>query len=169
MRDLSYLVAAAVNDVPALLVLLVGLVLAGNARRRLPRPARLLLLSGLGVLLGVALLGLTWAMLLPRVIDGSRDFSQVQLMTMASGLLQALAYPIGLALLVAAALAGRRATEGAPAGPWHGWPPAGDPPAPEAPEAPGVADGDGGTGGRREPAQWGGHSRPDGPGPAARA
>ncbi|MEU4777927.1 hypothetical protein [Micromonospora sp. NPDC023633] len=174
MRELGYVATVTAFQAPTALVLLVGLVLAATAGRRLPRKPRLLALSGLSVLLVNAVLSVAWTLLLPRAFDFDWGRSNFQLMNLAYGGLQALTYPIGTGLLIAAVLAGRRAG-GAEAGPFGGRPLAGGAPVPAtapvptgqpvptAPPAPPTGPGWTAEGGADVPAQWGGRSRPDAP------
>ncbi|MGC4791120.1 hypothetical protein ACLQ22_25225 [Micromonospora sp. DT178] len=168
MRELGYMATAVVFEAPTVLVLLAGLVLAATAGRRLPRKPRLLALSGLGVLLACALLNVAWSLLLPRAFSFDWGYSNFQLMNLAYGGVQALAYPIGTGLLIAAVLVGRRAG-GAEAGPFGARPLAdGGPvpttaPAPAAQPAPPTGPGWTAAGDADVPAQWGGRSRPDAP------
>ncbi|MEH0971077.1 hypothetical protein V6U77_08045 [Micromonospora sp. CPCC 205546] len=157
MREFEYLATTAAFQAPTVLVLLVGLVLTTTAGQRLPRRSRLLALSGLGVLLVNQLLGTAWTLLLPRLFSSDFGRSNFQLLNLAHGGVLALAYPIGLGLLIAALLVGRR-PGGAEAGPFgggapvsNGWP---APPTDPARDA---------TGGAHVPAQWGGRSGPDAP------
>ena len=156
MLEFEYVATTAAFQAPTVLVLLVGLVLAATAGRRLPRKPRLLALSGLGVLLVGTVLGVAWTLLLPRLFDSGWGRSNFQLLNLAYGGVLALAYPLGTGLLIAAVLAGRRAG-GAEAGPFGGVPLAGGVPVP--PTGPGwnVA------GGADVPGQWDGRSRPDAP------
>ncbi|MEU7994902.1 hypothetical protein AB0B83_06130 [Micromonospora sp. NPDC049060] len=168
MREFGYLATAVVFEAPTVLVLLVGLVLTATAGGRLPRKPRLLALSGLGVLLVSALLSVAWTLLLPRAFSFDWGYSNFRLMNLAYGGVQALAYPIGTGLLIAAVLVGRRAG-GAAAGPFGGRPLAGGGPVPTTapvPAAQPVPPTDPGwtvEGGADVPAQWGGRSRPDAP------
>ncbi|MFV2111996.1 hypothetical protein ACFHW0_06585 [Micromonospora sp. LOL_025] len=168
MRELGYVATAVVFEAPTVLVLLAGLVLAATAGQRLPRKPRLLALSGLGVLLFSALLNMAWSLLLPRAFSFDWGYSNFRLMNLAYGGVQALAYPIGTGLLIAAVLVGRRAG-GAEAGPFGGRPLADDgpvpttAPAPAAQPAPPTGPGWTVEGGADVPAQWGGRSRPDAP------
>ncbi|SCG14457.1 hypothetical protein GA0070610_0661 [Micromonospora echinofusca] len=184
MRELGYVATVAAFQTPTALVLLVGLVLAATAGRRLPRKPRLLAMSGLTVLLVNAVLSVAWTLLLPRAFDFDWGRSNFQLMNMAYGGLQSLTYPIGTGLLIAAVLAGRRA-RGAEAGPFGdgGRMPAGQPvpgaqpvppagaqpvppagqPVPGAQPVPPAGAGWDAAGGADVPAQWDGRSRPDAP------
>ncbi|SCL66552.1 hypothetical protein GA0070606_4353 [Micromonospora citrea] len=173
MRDLGYVATVGAVQVPTVLVLLVGLVLTATAGRRLPRRPRLLALFGLGVLLVTSVLNLAWVVLLPRLIHADFGWSEFQAVSTTYSGVVALAYPVGTGLLIAAVLAGRRAT-GATAGPSGGWPPgppapplAGPPAPPAGPPVPSpagwAADAPAGP-----PAQWGGRTRPDGADEAAR-
>ncbi|MGN9766306.1 hypothetical protein ACTMS2_14225 [Micromonospora sp. SD12] len=163
MREFGYLATMAAFETPTVLVLLVGLVLAATAGQRLPRKPRMLALSGLTVLLVSALLGAAWTLLLPRVFGSDWGRSNFQLLNLAHGGVQALAYPLGTGLLVAAVLAGRRA-RGAEAGPFGDGQrtPAGQP-VPAAQPVPQAGAGWDAAGGADVPAQWDGRSRPDAP------
>ncbi|MFI7645834.1 hypothetical protein ACIBTZ_07085 [Micromonospora sp. NPDC049460] len=180
---LGHLATTLATQAPTVLVLLVGLVLTVTAGRRLPRLPRLLALFGLGVLLVSSALTLAWVLLAPRLIDGTfgssdgEDFGWIgysdgedfgwrefQLVNTAYSVVMAVAYPLGLGLVIAAVLAGRRAT-GPAAAPSGGWPPAGPAPTPgpaptvagqPAPGWPTAAPG-------HAPTQWDGLTRPDAP------
>ncbi|MER7335140.1 MULTISPECIES: hypothetical protein [unclassified Micromonospora] len=169
---LGHLATTLATQAPTVLVLLVGLVLTATAGRRLPRRPRLLALFGLGVLLVSSALTLAWVLLAPRLIDGyfgysdGEDFGwrEFQLVNTAYSVVMAVAYPLGLGLVIAAVLAGRQAT-GPAAAPSGGWPPAGPAPTPgPTPTAAGqpapvwTAAGPG-----QPPTRWDGRSRPDAP------
>ncbi|WP_319460792.1 hypothetical protein [Micromonospora sp. RTP1Z1] len=141
MRFLGYSGWQLLAQLPTLLVLATGLVLA-LVNRRLPRGPRGLLFAGTAVLLLGALLNLAWVLALPHLVAGGWSAVQASRLTLVIGPLGALLHPAGLGLLVAAVLAGRRATA-APATPWSGWQPGAGDPAPQ---------------------QWGG---PDVPAPAS--
>ncbi|MER6756382.1 hypothetical protein AB0I85_00175 [Micromonospora echinofusca] len=158
MREFGYLATMAAFETPTVVVLLVGLVLVATAGQRLPRRPRMLALSGLAVLLVGALLGAAWTLLLPRVFGSDWGRSNFQLLNLAHGGVQALAYPLGTGLLVAAVLAGRRA-RGAEAGPFGD----GGQPVPAAQPVPQAGVGWDAVGGADVPAQWDGRSRPDAP------
>lgn len=165
MRDFGYVATVTAVEAPTVLVLLVGIVLTATAGRRLPRRPRLLALSGLGVLLVTSALSLAWIVLMPRMFTADWGRSNFQLVNTAYGVVQGLAYPLGLGLVIAAALTGRRAGDAQP-GPWGGWPPGGPAPAPTGQPAPTpgwTADASAAPG---APGQWGGRSRPDGTGGA---
>ena len=123
MRFLSYSGWQLLTQLPTLLVLAAGLVLA-VVNRRLPRGPRGLLLAGTAVLLLGGSLNLGWMLALPRlVVDGWGAARMIQL-SMVMGPLLALLHSAGLGLIVTAALTGRR-TAGpvAPATPSDGWQP----------------------------------------------
>jgi hypothetical protein len=106
-------------QVPNLLVLVAGLVLA-LANRRLPRGARRLLFGGLAVLLLALASNLAWMLAVPHLITGGSDINQLGLLLSP---FLVLLHPIGLALVLAAAVAGRRAAgPDAPPPHWTGWP-----------------------------------------------
>ncbi|SBT46762.1 hypothetical protein GA0070611_3496 [Micromonospora auratinigra] len=134
MRFLGYSGWQLFLQVPYLLVLVTGLVLA-LTNRRLPRGARRLLVSGVAVLLVGAVLNLVWVLALPHVYSqgwGGLRLSQLNLLVVP---LQLVLHPAGMALVVAAAFAGRRAAGPADPPPhWSGWPaPAGSPVIPPQP------------------------------------
>ncbi|MGW4500002.1 hypothetical protein ACWENR_15495 [Micromonospora sp. NPDC004336] len=166
MRDLEYVATAGAVQVPTVLVLLVGLVLTATAGRRLPRRPRLLALFGMGVLLVTSVLNLAWVVLLPQLVRADFGWSEFQAVSLAYNGLLALTYPVGTGLLIAAVLAGRRAT-GAAAGPSGGWSPG--PPAPPHPGQPTPPAGWAAEAPAEPPAQWGGRSRPDGADEVARS
>ncbi|MEV5763749.1 hypothetical protein AB0L34_04130 [Micromonospora sp. NPDC052213] len=169
---LGHLATTLATQAPTMLVLLVGLVLTVAAGRRLPRRPRLLALFGLGVLLVSSVLTLAWILLAPGLIDGSFGYSdgadfgwrEFQVVNTAYSVVMAVAYPLGLGLVIAAVLAGRRAT-GTAAAPSGGWPPAGPAPTPgPAPTAAGQpAPGWPTAVPGHAPTQWDGLTRPDAP------
>ncbi|WP_446216674.1 hypothetical protein [Micromonospora sp. IBHARD004] len=128
MRFLGYSGLQLLTQLPTLLVLAAGLVLA--LVNRLPRGPRGLLFAGTAVLLLGALLNLVWVLALPRLVAGGWSTIQTSRLTLVLGPLLALLHPAGLGLLVAAVLAGRRATA-PPATPWSGWQPGAGDPAPQ--------------------------------------
>ncbi|MFG1775628.1 hypothetical protein ACGFIG_04260 [Micromonospora sp. NPDC049048] len=119
MHNFEYVATTIAFRMPTVLVLLAGLVLAAAAGRRLTRGPRLLALFGLGVLLLGEVLSTAWIVLLPRVFTSDWGRSNFQLVNLANSGLLALAYALGLGLLIAALLAGRR-PGGAAAGPFGG-------------------------------------------------
>lgn len=126
MRFLGYSGWQLLTQLPTLLVLAAGLVLA-LINRRLPRGPRGLLLAGLAVLLLGALLSLGWLLALPQIMQ-SGGAAQFTRLNMIVGPLLALLHPLGLGLVVAAALTGRTTAPTPPAPGWSGWQPvAGDP------------------------------------------
>ncbi|MEU5787597.1 hypothetical protein ABZ754_07685 [Micromonospora purpureochromogenes] len=130
MELFGYSILQIGGELPTLAVLVTGLVLAVARRGRLPGRARALMLSGIAVLLVVSLMAMAWAFAVPhlldfRSIDGGAALGRFRLFSMAMSLVGWIGYPVGLGLLVAAALAGRPVA--APAVDWAGWtPPAGD-------------------------------------------
>ncbi|MEV0809030.1 hypothetical protein [Micromonospora sp. NPDC050200] len=147
------------GELPSLAVLVTGLVLAVVRRDRLPRRARVLMSTGIAVLLVVGLITLGWNIALPHLVDfrwtGGGGYRQFQLLSVAVGAVYSIGHPIGIGLLVAAVLAGRPV--GTPAVDWGAWtPPTGDAPghADAVPPAPAPAA-----------TQWGGTDLP--PPPAA--
>ncbi|MET7746943.1 hypothetical protein [Micromonospora sp. NPDC005367] len=126
MSPFWYTAVRALSHLPSLLVLLTGLVLTGVARRRLPGRSRALMYTGLGLLMVNIGLGVGVSVVLPAVVadqeTGSLGFDVVPLFVV-SNLISFLLQPVGLGLVIAAALTGRR-TPGSvpPAGP-RGWPP----------------------------------------------
>jgi hypothetical protein len=107
-----------VTQLPTLIVLVTGLVLA-LVNRRLPRGPRGLLLAGTAVLIVAALANLAWVLAFPRLIAGGWSGVEVSRLSLVVGPLLAVLHPAGLGLVIAAALAGRRAAT--PAAPWGGW------------------------------------------------
>ncbi|MFJ6198535.1 hypothetical protein [Micromonospora sp. NPDC092111] len=139
-----------VGVLPTLLLLLVALVLAGTARRRLPGRARPLLLAGATVLLLMELVSVVWLLALPDLVRsrvGSGGLRQFELLNLTVSAVQWIGYPIGLGMIVAAVFAGRAAPP-APVGGWGGWPP----PATDPGTAPAAAD--------PTATPWGGSDRP---------
>ncbi|MCI4062416.1 hypothetical protein MRQ36_07505 [Micromonospora sp. R77] len=129
MQFLGYSGWQLLTQLPTLLVLAAGLVLA-LANRRLPRGPRGLLLAGLAVLLLGTLLSLGWLLALPRLVQ-SGGAAQFTRLSMIVGPLLALVHPLGLGLVVAAALTGRTTAPSPPAGPGHGWQPGAGGPVPQ--------------------------------------
>lgn len=140
MRFLGYSGWQLVTQLPTLVVLATGLVLA-LVGRRLPRRPRGLLFAGASVLLLGALLNLVWVLALPRLIAGGYGAVQMSRLTLVVGPLLALLHPAGLGLLIAAALTGRRTTAPPPPPtPWSGWQPGSGDPGPQqwaGPDVPG--------------------------------
>ncbi|RKN33009.1 hypothetical protein [Micromonospora musae] len=125
MSPFWYTAVQALSHLPSLLVLVIGLVLTGVARRRLPgRPLRLMV-AGLGVLLVDVGLGVGVSFVLPALLSaeatGSPGFDVVQLVVV-TGLISTLLQPAGLGLVIAAALTGRRTPEPVPATGPGSWP-----------------------------------------------
>ncbi|NES39103.1 hypothetical protein G3554_23580 [Micromonospora sp. PPF5-17] len=118
-------------QLPTLMVLVTGLVLA-LVHRRLPRTGRGLLLGGVALLLLALLLNVAWVL---TITHAYRTWNGTEALRfgMAVGALQLLLHPAGLALIIAAALTGRRVpSPDAPPYP-TGWPaPAGAPHPPPA-------------------------------------
>ncbi|SCE82262.1 hypothetical protein GA0074695_1387 [Micromonospora viridifaciens] len=145
----SSIVSLAVK-LPAIAVLVAGLVLASTRRDRLPGRARALLSSGAVVLLVVVLVTLIWSVVLSGPLSSdwvrSGGYQRVAMLGLALDVVTGVGYPLGFGLLVGAALAGRRPA-GPPVGPVGPWAPPGTAPAPTV--APGWA---GATPG---PGQWG--------------
>lgn len=117
MRYLGATGLQLLTQLPNVLVLIAGLVLA-LVNRRLPRGPRGLLLGGVAVLLAGAAVSLLWALAVSRSFG---DWSSSELIRLGTliGLIQLVLHPLGLGLVIAAALAGRRAD--APP-PQSGWP-----------------------------------------------
>ncbi|MEU7978049.1 hypothetical protein AB0B63_05910 [Micromonospora sp. NPDC049081] len=128
MGMFGYRITQLVGHLPVLVTLLVVLVLAATARRRLPGRARSLLIAGAAVLLLVELFNTAWVAALPELIRArvrSGGMRQFELMNLAASTVSWIGYPIGLGLVVAAVFAGRAASH-APGQPWGAWtPPAG--------------------------------------------
>ncbi|MEH0844310.1 hypothetical protein V6U81_18180 [Micromonospora sp. CPCC 205711] len=125
MDLMGYRILQLAGQLPTLLVLLTGLVLALTRRDRLPRRARTLLLSGVVVLLLVELVGMFWTLAVPQLISMGRPDESINafaLFTKVSTAIAWIGYPVGIGLVLAAAFAGRQ-----PAADWAGWtPPAAD-------------------------------------------
>ncbi|MEU5938792.1 hypothetical protein ABZ807_06310 [Micromonospora sp. NPDC047548] len=147
------------GELPTLAVLVTGLVLAVARRDRLPRRARLLMSSGLAVLLVVGLMTLAWNVAVPHLIDfrwAGDGYRRFQFLGMAVGVVSSIGYPVGTGLIVAAVLAGRPV--GTPAVEWGAWtPPTGGAPGDADPAPPSPAP---------AATQWGGTDLPPLP-PAA--
>ncbi|GIJ23306.1 hypothetical protein [Micromonospora lutea] len=127
MENYGYALILVLTELPTFAVLVVAAVLTHNARDRVPERVRHLLLAGLGALLLSALLTTGWS-------AGARvSFSGFGPLFFLGGLLRVLLVPVGVGLLVAAALAGRRPGEPRPAGPALTTPP---PHAPQPPTEP---------------------------------
>ncbi|MFG1890168.1 hypothetical protein ACGFIR_20165 [Micromonospora sp. NPDC049051] len=166
MHNFEYVATTIAFRMPTVLVLLAGLVLAAAAGRRLTRGPRLLALFGLGVLLLGEVLSTAWIVLLPRVFTSDWGRSNFQLVNLANSGLLALAYALGLGLLIAALLAGRR-PGGAAAGPFGGaaqaGPLGGGAPVSNGWSAPATGPGWRPAGGADVPAQRDERSVPDAP------
>ncbi|WP_229402984.1 hypothetical protein [Micromonospora okii] len=116
MEFLNYAVLQAAMQMPTLLVLVTGLVLAAVARDRLPRRSRTLLLAGAVVLLLGTLLSLAWMISLPQVYSSVHGSAQsIGYLSSAIGLVLTLLHATGLGLVIAAALTGRRHSATPPA------------------------------------------------------
>ncbi|MFI1193414.1 hypothetical protein ACH4T9_09150 [Micromonospora sp. NPDC020750] len=116
MEFLTYSATQVATQLPTLLVLAAGLTLAVVSRDRLGRPSRLMLVSGVVVLLVGTLVSLAWLLVLPRLYtSGGASLSGVTVARLNTGvsLVLALLHPAGLGLVIAAALTGRRPTGGA--------------------------------------------------------
>ncbi|MCX4470290.1 hypothetical protein OOK41_08235 [Micromonospora sp. NBC_01655] len=115
MEFLTYSVTQVATQIPSLLVLVAGLTLAVVLRARLGRLPRLLLASGVVVLLVGMLLSLAWLLVLPRLYaSGGSSMSVLTVARLGTGvsLVLALLHPAGLGLVIAAALTGRRPAGG---------------------------------------------------------
>ncbi|WP_433344464.1 hypothetical protein [Micromonospora sp. CA-111912] len=113
MEFLTYSAAQVAAQLPTLLVLVAGLTLAMVSRDRLGRLSRLLLVSGVVVLLVGMLVSLAWLLVLPRLYtSGGASLSAGTVSSLNTGvsLVLALLHPAGLGLVIAAALTGRRPT-----------------------------------------------------------
>lgn len=137
MRYLGATGLQLLTQLPNFLVLIAGLVLA-LVNRRLPRGPRGLLLAGVAVLLIGATVSLLWALTVSRSLGEGWSSSELIRLGTLIGLIQLVLHPLGLGLVIAAALAGRRATgPDAPPPTWAGWPhPPVTPPAAGAPYPP---------------------------------
>ncbi|MFC4147037.1 hypothetical protein ACFO0M_12345 [Micromonospora mangrovi] len=136
MQFLGYSGWQLLTQLPTLLMLVVGLVLA-LTHRRLPRGPRGLLLAGIAVLLLGALLNLGWVLALPRVVQNG-GAAQLTRLNLIVGPLLALLHPLGLGLVVAAALTGRTSPPTPPAPQWRGWQPGTGEPAAQQWAGPGL-------------------------------
>ncbi|MFD2768279.1 hypothetical protein [Micromonospora eburnea] len=100
---------------PSIAVLVIGLVLAAMRRDRLPRSARVLLRSGVVVLLVVVLAALAWNLVFSNLAtaDWVRDggYQRISLLALLFDGLVSVGNPIGFGLLIGAVLAGRRPAE----------------------------------------------------------
>ncbi|MER5702639.1 hypothetical protein ABT023_11935 [Micromonospora sp. NPDC002296] len=116
MDFLTYSATQVAAQLPTLLVLVAGLTLAIVFRDRLGRRSRLLLVSGVVVLLVGTLVSLAWLLALPRLYgSGGASMSVVTVARLNTGvsLVLALLHPAGLGLVIAAVLTGRRPPGGA--------------------------------------------------------
>ncbi|MGC4803473.1 hypothetical protein [Micromonospora sp. DT233] len=108
MQSLLYSAIQFAVQLPTLLVLVAGVVLAVLTRDRLPRRSRTLLVCGALVLLVGALLNLAWLVVIPRLHQSGTSAGDIGWLSGGLGLVSAVLNPVGLGLLVAAALTGRR-------------------------------------------------------------
>ncbi|MEH1013887.1 hypothetical protein V6U90_12365 [Micromonospora sp. CPCC 206060] len=118
MGVFGYVVGQVASHLPTLLVLLVGLILVGTARGRLPGRSGTLALAGMGVLVLGDLLSIGWAVLFTQLVRQDWTARELGLAGSGVGVLLSLWHATGLGLLVAAVLAGRRAVP-PPAGQPH--------------------------------------------------
>ncbi|MBL6277487.1 hypothetical protein JMF97_15105 [Micromonospora fiedleri] len=102
MNVSGYLLLQVAQELPTLVVLIVGAVLA----RRLPEPGRRLLSAGTAVLLVFTVLTALWLIALPW-LAAENVTGLVTLSTILS-VINALVAPVGIGLLIAAALAAHR-------------------------------------------------------------
>ncbi|WP_433687082.1 hypothetical protein ACQP0I_26350 [Micromonospora carbonacea] len=118
MEFLGYAAVQTATQLPTVLVLVTGLVLAAVSRHRLWGPSRALLLAGVVVLLVTALLNIAWLVALPQLYSSawsSLPAGTVARYSAAVGVVFALLHPTGLGLVIAGALTGR-APHAAPVG-----------------------------------------------------
>ncbi|MGN9911712.1 hypothetical protein ACTMTJ_29650 [Phytohabitans sp. LJ34] len=109
MDEFAYVAIQFVAQLPALIVLVVGLVLVATRRHTLTSRARALATSGCAVLLAGILLGVAWTSSYIWVYaDGDFNAREFGLITAAVGLVLTLIHATGLALVIAAVLAGAR-------------------------------------------------------------
>ncbi|MGC5030346.1 hypothetical protein [Micromonospora sp. DT229] len=102
MNVSGYVLLQAAQELPTLVVLIVGAVLA----RRLPETARRLLLAGVGVLLVLTVATTVWFTALPWL--ASENVSGWVALSTIFSVIRALVAPVGFGLLIAAAFAARR-------------------------------------------------------------
>lgn len=109
MDEFAYIAIQFVAQLPALIVLVVGLVLVAARRHVLTGRARALATSGCAVLLAGILLSVAWTSSYIWIYsDGDFDAREFGLITSAVGLVLTLIHATGLALVIAAVLAGAR-------------------------------------------------------------
>ncbi|MEJ3748539.1 hypothetical protein WEI85_35320 [Actinomycetes bacterium KLBMP 9797] len=118
MDQVGYVAGQLIAQLPALLVLVVGLALVAARRRMLTGRSGALAVAGLIVLLVGVIATVGWTASFPWLIgDDVVDLSDFGLLAFAVGMMLTLLHAVGLALMIAALLAsGRRA---APVSQWE--------------------------------------------------
>ena len=94
-----------------ILVPLLGLIFIGI---RVHGRARALGIAGCAVLIGSTVLQTIWYMIAPRIVDAAGDFTTMTAVYGVTGVIFSLVFAVGLALLIAAVLAGHSSAPGRP-------------------------------------------------------
>jgi hypothetical protein len=109
VEEFAYVAIQFAAQLPALVVLVVGLVLVAARRRTLTGNAGTLAVIGCAVLLGGTLISVAWTSSYTWVFsEGDFDVRDFGLLASAVGLALTLIHATGLALVIAAVLAGAR-------------------------------------------------------------
>jgi hypothetical protein len=107
--EFAYVAIQFAAQLPALVVLVVGLLLVATRRRTLTGRAGVLAISGCAVLLAGILLGVAWTSSYIWIYaDGDFDVRSFGVLSSVVGLALTLVHATGLALVIAAVLAGAR-------------------------------------------------------------
>ncbi|MDQ7905637.1 hypothetical protein RB614_14045 [Phytohabitans sp. ZYX-F-186] len=109
MDEFGYVAIQFAAQLPALIVLVVGLALLAARRRTLTGRAGALAVSGCAVLLAGVLLSIAWTSSYIWIYSGGDfDVTEFGLIASGVGLVLTLVHATGLALVIAAVLAGAR-------------------------------------------------------------
>lgn len=111
MDEIGYVFGQSLSQLPTLLVLLVGMILVGTARGRLPGRPRALALAGIGLLLLGVLLNILWALVFSRLVREGWTAREIGALGVGVSALLSVWHATGLGLVIGAVLAGRHATD----------------------------------------------------------
>lgn len=110
MQHMGYVISQTVFALPALIVLVAGLVLLTARRRAVGPRATGLAIAGAAVLLAGAVVNVVWASSVPWVLRTDGQIGAFAMMSAGVGILTAILHATGLGLLIAAVLARAPAT-----------------------------------------------------------